>query len=132
MLKSHAITRRVLLATAGATVATAALAAPYVNAAHPAPASDERLHQLMAEWRAAYDAVSAAPAEAEGDAQMQRLYAIEREAVGIRPATLAGFAIKLLLLTNYGEFDLDDFRAGLLTEAEAIAGYAPPATFRRA
>lgn len=131
MPKSHAITRRVLLATAGATVATAALAAPYVNAAHPAPAGDERLHHLMAEWRAEYDAVCTT-AEATNEIHMDRLYAIEREAATIRPATLDGFAIKLLMLTNYGEHDLDGPASGLMAEAEAITGYAPPATFRRA
>ena len=174
MPKDHDITRRALIASAGATIATAALtgvsqsAAPaaqvdrmqraaselgqalhaqhgdqfdalvtpkgalWLKGKHVAIDADERLHHLMTEWRAAYDAASAATAEAEGDAHMQRLYAIESEAVGVRPATLDGFAIKLLMLTNYGEFDLDDFRAGLLTEAEAITGYAPPATFRRA
>ena len=131
MPKSHAITRRVLLATAGATVATAALAASYVNAAHPAPAGDERLHQLMSEWRTEYDAVCTT-AEATNEIRMDRLYAIEREAAAIRPTTLAGFAIKLLMLTNYGDHDLDGPASGLMAEAEALAGYAPPATFRRA
>lgn len=132
MPNSHAITRRALIASAGATVATAALAAPYVNAAHLAPAGDERLHQLMAEWQAAYDAANdGAHPEALPDPLMDRLYAIEGEAAAICPATLEGLAIKLLLLTNYGEFDLDEFRAGLLAEAEAITGYAPPTTFKR-
>lgn len=131
MPRNHDITRRALIASAGATVATAALAAPYVNAAHLAPAGDERLHQLMAEWRAEYDAVCTT-ADATSEIHMDRLYAIEREAATIRPATIAGFAIKLLLLTNYGEHDLDGPASGLMAEAEAIAGYAPPATFRRA
>nr|WP_295889267.1 hypothetical protein [uncultured Devosia sp.] len=130
MPKSYAITRRALIASAGATVATAALAAPYVNAAHLAPAGDERLHQLMAEWRMEYDAVCTT-ADATNEIHMDRLYAIERETATIRPATLAGFAIKLLLLTNYGDHDLDGPASGLMAEAEAIAGYAPPATFRR-
>ena len=95
-----------------------------------APSGDDRLHQLIGEWREQFDAVTTAAAS-RGEIHMDRLWAIEREAAAIRPLTLEGLAIKLLLLTNYGEFDLDDFRSGLLSEAEAISGYAPPATFRR-
>jgi hypothetical protein len=96
-----------------------------------AVSKDERLHQLMSDWRTEFDAVTTAAAETLSDIALNRLNAMEREASTIRPATLEGFAIKLLLLTNYGEFDLDDFRAGLIAEAEAIAGYVPPATLKR-
>jgi len=123
MSPSHKITRRMLLASA------AALPAPYVNAAHlSADAQDDQLHQLMAAWRSEYDALSVG---ADGDMDMTALYDIERAAAAIRPTSLAGFAIKLLILTNYGEHDLDGPAAGLVAEAEAISGIAPPATFKR-
>jgi hypothetical protein len=95
----------------------------------PTPKGDERLHQIIAQWRSEYDAVAAAAAS--GDVSMDQLWALENETAAIRPVTLEGFAIKLLLLTNYGEYDLDGRRDRLLAEAEAIAGYAPPATFKR-
>lgn len=84
----------------------------------------------MIEWRAEYDAVCQT-ADALAEAHMARLYSIEQEASAIRPVTLRGFAIKLVMLTNYGEHDLDGPAAGLVAEAEAIAGYAPPSAFKR-
>lgn len=108
----------------GAVAIAAALPIPALAAA-----SDERLHQLMKEWRAEYDALCTA--DATNEIHMDRLYAIEREAATILPATLAGFAIKLLMLTSYGDHDLDGPASGLMAEAEAITGYAPPATFVR-
>jgi hypothetical protein len=96
----------------------------------PAPTLDGRLHQLIVKWRAEYDAVSTTDVNAS-ETHMARLYAIEHEAAAIRPVTVEGLAIKLLILTNYGEFDLDGPGSGLLPEAEEIAGYSPPSTFRR-
>lgn len=123
---------RNILSRRAAIKGTVAIAAALPLPALASPASDERLHQLMAEWQAAYDAASdGAHPEGLPDPLMNRLYEIEGEAAAIRPTTLEGLAIKLLLLTNYGEFDLDDFRRALLAEAEAITGYAPPATFKR-
>lgn len=118
------VSRRTTIKSALALAAATAIPAVSLAAVI---ASDERLHQLMSEWRAEYDAVTSAAPEMN----MDRLWAIEREAAAIRPVTLEGFAIKLLLLTNFGEFDLDSHRTVLLAEAEAIAGYAPPVAFGR-
>ena len=116
----------------GAAAVACALPVAMPAAAHPAASRDldARLHQLMADWRMEYDRVCTT-ADATNEIHMNRLYAIEHEAAGIRPSTLDGFAIKLLLLTNYGDHDLDGPAAGLMAEAEAITGYAPPATFKR-
>lgn len=119
--------RRAVIKSSAAALACA-LPIPAL-AAEPA-ASDARLHSLMIEWRTEYDAVCHT-AGALSNAHMARLYAIEQQAAAIRPVTLQGFAIKLVMLTNYGEHDLDGPAAGLVAEAEAIAGYAPPAAFKR-
>lgn len=101
-------------------------------AAEPAakPDHDALLRHFMAEWRAEYDAITA---RGDGGAEIdaRRIWALEQAVAGIRPATLEGFAIKLLILTNYGEHDLDGPASGIVTEAQAIAGIAPPAAFRR-
>lgn len=120
------VSRRATIKGALAIAAVASL--PAVATA----ANDERLHQLMADWRAAYDnATRSTHAEDTPDPLMARLWAIEETIAGIRPVTVEGFAIKLLVLTNYGEFALDGSAEVLLPEAEAITGYAPPATFKR-
>lgn len=120
------ISRRATIKSALAIAAVASL--PAVATA----AGDERLHRLMADWRAAYGAATRSTHGSDlPDPLTDRLWAIEAAIAAIRPATVEGFAIKLLVLTNYGEFDLDGSAEMLLPEAEAIAGYAPPATFRR-
>jgi hypothetical protein len=103
----------------------------WLKGKHVAMGADARLHELIKDWRATVDAVHATEGAA-CDEQMAKLYELERETAATRPTTLAGFAIKLLMLTHYGDHDLDGPASGLMGEAEAIAGYAPPATFRRA
>lgn len=122
----NALSRR---ATTKSAVGIAAVTSPPGVAT---AAGDERLHQLMADWRAAYDAATRSTHGSDlPDPLTDRLWAIEDAIAAICPVTVEGFAIKLLVLTNYGEFDLDGSAEVLLPEAEAIAGYAPPVTFRR-
>lgn len=130
MDKLHRITRRT--AIIGAVTSSAALAVPAAASlpTHGA-AADARLFSLIEEWRRQYDACATAPDEARIEAAFSRLYSLDKRIAAIRPATVEGFAAKLLILTSFGEFDFDGPAAGLLAEAEAISGVAPPATFNR-
>lgn len=65
MSQGHNLTRRALMVGAGTTLASAALAVPYVNAAHPQqPASPSAaIVEAIADWNAKRDATALAWAE---------------------------------------------------------------------
>src|SRR5690606_22144640 len=100
------LTRRALIAGAGTTIASAALAAPYVNTVRStsnADAVDAEFHAMLADWRAAY----VLACDNYDDDECDKLRAIEDRMGPMRPTSAAGFAIKLLIMSSYGDFDLD-------------------------
>lgn len=124
-MPSPTLTRRVLLAGAGTAIASAALAAPYVNAAHSieVDASDAQFDAMLAEWRAAY----VLACDNYDDDECDKLRAIEDRMGSMRPTSAAGFAIKLLIMSSYGDFDLDsDPAQTLFADAIAITGLPAP------
>lgn len=123
------LTRRALLAGAGTAVASASLAAPYVNAAHSVKedAADAEFHAMLADWRAAY----VLACNNYDDDECDKLRAIEARMSTMRPTSAAGFAIKLLIMTSYGDFDLDsDPAQTLFADAIAITGQPAPVLAR--
>lgn len=118
----------------------AALAAiPAVGLAPIVPAMaeplDAELFRLMNDWRNQYDVVCNDPtnyANAEDDIELGRLRTIEAAVAALRPSTVEGFAAKLLVMTNFGEFDLDGPAECILSEARAISGFTPPPSMNRA
>ncbi|MHA6690563.1 hypothetical protein [Devosia sp. A449] len=132
-MPSPTFTRRALIAGAGTAVASAAIAVPYVIAAHSAEVCglpvdtasnlDAEIHTLFADWRATYVLAN----DSRDDAALEKLWAIEDQMAALRPATVTGFAIKLLVMTAYDEFDLDSDRGKtLFADAIAITGQPTP------
>lgn len=122
---TNPISRRSVLQ--GLPLASVTASIPLLPSHSQAASADAHLFSLAEAWRVQYDAACAE----QGDDKFDRLWALEREIATIRPLTVEGFAAKLLILTNFGEFDLDGPGKGLLDEAEAISGLAPPASFSR-
>jgi hypothetical protein len=65
------------------------------------------------------------------DGRLAELLALEVRIAAIPAATGAGFAAKLLTVTNHGEFDLGDYELSILTEAEKMTGLGTPPSIRR-
>lgn len=119
-------TRRALLASASTIIAGGALAAPHVDTAHPAEA-DAEFHSMLADWRAAY----VLACDNYDDDECDKLRAIEDRMGSMRPTTAESFAIKLLIMTSYGDFDLDSAPAQtLFADAIAITGQPAPVLAR--
>lgn len=127
-MPSPTLTRRALIAGAGTAAASTALAIPYVNAAHSNEVCslsvvDGELVALFHRWRATYVEAN----RDMDDAKVAQLWAIEALLIPIRPTTVEGFAMKLLVMTAYNEFDLDSDRGeSVFTDAIAITGLPAP------
>ena len=88
-----------------------------------APGEDAMFHKLFADWRAAYLIAN----DDYSDSACESLWAIEDQMAAMCPTTAAGLAIKFLVMTSYGEFDLDSDRAQtLFADAKAITGMPDP------
>lgn len=129
-MPSPTLTRRAMLAGAGTTLASAALTAPYVStvrSAIDADAVDAEFYAMLADWRAAY----VLACDNYDDDECEKLRAIEDRMGPMRPTSAAGFAIKLLIMSSYGDFDLDSDPAQTLFEdAIAITGQPAPVLTR--
>lgn len=124
-MPSPTLTRRALIASAGTTIASAALAVPYVYAAHVINSNDAdaEFHAMLADWRSAY----VLACDNYDDDECEKLRAIEDRMGSMRPTSAAGFAIKLLIMSSYGDFDLDsDPAQTLFADAIAITGLPAP------
>lgn len=111
-------------------IAAAAIAAIPAMTARVADAGpdhpDAKLIELMRAWHRAYNAANALPVECD-EAEVDRMCAIEAEAAAIQPASAVGFAIKLLMLTCYGDFGMDGPADCLMDDARRISGFPLPA-----
>jgi|GEM_PF-6915468 len=119
------LTRRALIAGAGTAVASAALAAPYVTAALPiySKDGDAEFLAMFEAWRTAYILAC----DNCDDVECDKLRTIEKRMGFMRPGTATGFAVKLLIMTSYGDFDLDNDPAQtLFADAIAITGLPSP------
>lgn len=117
----------------GLPLAAGAAVFPAAAVASSLDATEAKLSGLMVAWRRQYDIASTSPEVRDGepDPESDRLFAIEDEVAGILPTTVAGFALKLLILTNFGRFDLDGPAEVILADAETIAAVPAPSTMKR-
>jgi hypothetical protein len=116
-----------LAAAAAALPAPVVLAAPSSAVASSDP--DAKLRALMTAWQAQYRASNSSGFQGKiaDDIKFQRLLVIEAQVSEVRPATVQGFAIKLMVATHYGEFDLDGpMGEAFHREAETLCGFSPP------
>lgn len=123
------ITRRTALLWVIPTIGTAAIA-PAMG--EPLD-TDAELFRLMEEWRTQYDVVCKDTTDYQNvadDVPLARLRAIEAAVAETRPASVEGFAAKLLVMTNFGDFDLDGPAECMIADARAISGFQPPASMR--
>ena len=124
MTMNQTIRRRALLLASPAMATIGIL--PVAYAAEADAPVDGDLYALFADWRASYELATSG--DDNCDVHCERLWAIEDRMAALCPATLAGFAMKLLVMTSYDEFDLDSERAKtLFADAIAITQLPPPA-----
>lgn len=119
------ISRRAVLR---ATIPTIAGAAALPNVARAA--SEPPLVALLREWRRAYDAASAEGAVgSEVGPLMRYLLSLDKQAMSMPAADTRELAAKILIMSDYGENDIEDERLeALLADAERIVGIPMPAT----
>lgn len=132
---TNSMTRRA--AFMGTVASTVALAIPAAETLAQQPHSthggDTALLALCAQWRDAWDACTNLNDDADDAPEWERLRETEHRVAAIRPVTAEGFAAKLLCLTSFFDFGIDDQSvvSSVRADAQALAasvGFVRPAT----
>ncbi|MGP2491056.1 hypothetical protein ACTDI4_05440 [Mesorhizobium sp. PUT5] len=117
------INRRSALAVTGAGL-TAALAGVSASVAATAEPQPSPIMGLFREWEAKYAQTSdPAPSDEEVDRILDECRELERRMLAIPASSAGDFAAKLLAITSYGQYSLEDDAGGsFMAEARALAG----------
>lgn len=94
-------------------------------AASAAPDADAQASRLHAEWLAVYEAYEAT--KEDESPSFKALVKLQGEILALPVTTAAGLALKILVITNFGEFELaDEYLDAILADCERIAGVNTP------
>lgn len=117
------IDRRKALSLAGAGLMTAIAGCEPSLAAAAAPVTTDQLSpivKLFQEWQATYHAADSTPDEV-CNALMSVCFGLEERMMALPSFSAADLAAKLVVATNYGDFELD-FEGLLYAEVLALCG----------
>lgn len=96
---------------------------PLGTAASTAPDPDAEVFELYRQWLAAYESYSAT----EDTKDFNEFCRLQDAILPVPVCTGAGLSIKILVFTNFGEFDLEDeYLDAVLADCERLAGATPP------